>query len=158
MYITNDKIKMHNVRVLDTPISITFGDGQQVKASIVGNVNINDIKSLLINHITLEKVVYVPGAAADLLSIPKQVKQRIEFQFTKDKCYILKFSCILAESNNCNKVFTLHSNIIYTFFSFKMIPQLWHRRFGHLGYGNVSRLQKQRMVDGSFAGDMSGMC
>ena len=155
-HITPFKFLLNNVRELDKDINITFGNASKEPATCMGEIL---MKTTLLDGTTsffeLKDVLHVPGAVANLFSVKQALSKGAGVYFEKDICTV--------RGQNNHKVIqaALHEGL----FSFendyaasskavettmlamaKETPQLWHRRFGHLGYDNLARLPS--MVSG----------
>ena len=94
-------------------------------------------------------VLYVPSAAANLLSIPRAVNMGISFNFSGRECTISKDTQLLATAIFSNELYHLGSPTApAASASIAVDAQLWHRRFGHLSYSSMARLQRDGMVLG----------
>ena len=147
-HITNDSSKMFNMRRLDMEVAITFGNGAQSKASVIGDIIMTDIQGSNVERIILRDVLYIPEAWANLLSIPHSVKNGVKFEFGNSICSILKDGILIAKAMHQNGLYCIRSYATEKALQAKESPELWHRRFGHLGYDNLARLQQQNMVKG----------
>lgn len=147
-HIASSKDAFTSLRPLEKDVIITFGGGQTAKAEGCGSVELRDMAGLRVDTIILEDVLYIPGAAANLLSIPKAAAKGIDFTFGKDHCKVLKGAECIAIATLRNGVYELGEQHVEVAFAAKETPQLWHRRFGHLGYDNLATLQRDSMVSG----------
>ena len=147
-HITNDVAAMTNVRPLTKDITIMFGNGGRGKAEAIGDIDITSLCNGDANTVTLTDVLYVPAAAANLLSIPKSVNNGIDFRFRPDNCEVWKDSLLVANAVHRHGVYSLQLVRSQQAMQATDSPQLWHRRFGHLGYDNLAKLQQRSMVSG----------
>jgi transposase InsO family protein len=127
--------------------SITFGNGAKASVSTIGNVCLTTGPNQVI---TLRDVMYIPSAPVNLLSIPRAIDRGARFDFSTSGCTIRVNERVVANANR-------HPNGLYYVsgeptFALLAKPkengELWHRRFGHLGYDNLTRLAKEDMVKG----------
>lgn len=142
---------MLNARTTEHPVYITFGNGEASKATQVGDVLLQTPTAVFL----LKEVLHVPGASAHLLSVRTATKNGIRFSFGADSCKILRQDKVLAEalcnediiyfvSGTCSKskpALTATARV-------KETPEMWHKRFGHLSYNSLARLQAGNMVTG----------
>jgi hypothetical protein len=139
---------MFNLRPSET--TVTFGNGEQAKAVAVGSVILANNGGNSKARIILEDVLYVPTAAANLFSIPHAAIKGAQFIFNMDSCFIKFGDHILAEAKRHNGLYcingTTQESALLT--ATKESPELWHRRFGHLGYDNLAKLRDKGMVSG----------
>jgi transposase InsO family protein len=150
-HITNDFASMLNVRKLSHDVTIMFGNGARGRAEAIGEVDITNLCNGDVDTVTLTNVLYVPGAAANLLSIPKAVSNGIDFRFRPDKCEVWTDSSLVATAVHHHGVYSLQLEQLESAMLAQDSPQLWHRRFGHLGYDNLAKLQQYSMVSGMTA-------
>ena len=78
-------------------VFITFGNGERAKAEGSGNVRLCNVCGGDSGDILLTDVLYVPSAAANLLSIPRAVSRGITITFASGACTITKGSQLLAQ-------------------------------------------------------------
>jgi transposase InsO family protein len=147
-HITNDLSLLHKPRSLDEEVCITFGNMEQTKATAVGDVALKGITGASVPLVWLTDVLFVPGASSNLLSVPQAVKKGVEFSFTADGCVVSKRGYTIAEAYNNGGLYTLRCGERAFTAKNKESPELWHRRFGHLGYDNLGKLQSSNMVKG----------
>jgi transposase InsO family protein len=147
-HITNDVKKLINVRALDRDITITFGNGAQATAKSKGDVVFANMDNSDFNTITLNDVLYVPDAAANLLSIPTAAEKGISFVFSNNSCDIRKNAQLVATASQSEGTYCLRTAQQASALAAKESPQLWHRRYGHLGFDNLAKLQQHSMVRG----------
>jgi transposase InsO family protein len=143
-HITNSCDVLKNAKLLDSKLPIMFGNGAQGQAVAIGSVDIaHDGAS-----ISLQDVLYVPEAAANLLSIPRAADRGAHFSFSKGSCEVSKDSKLIARATYHAGVYILGGGPQTSALLANVSPQLWHRRFGHMSYSSLARLQEQKMVDG----------
>ena len=149
-HIARDLDIFSKVQPLDKDVFITFGNGERAKAEGSGNVRLWNVCGGDSGDILLTDVLCVPSAAANLLSIPRAVSRGITFTFASGACTITKGSQLLATAPCTAGLYQLASDKsplpVQTLLAAD--AQLWHRRFGHLGYGNLARLRREGMVHG----------
>ena len=131
---------------------IIVGDGREVKAEAEGNVLLlkSDYQG---RRLVLRNVLYIPGFAANLISIKEAKKSGATFEMHSGGCTIKMDShTILTAKDSPNGIPYIESNTSGTCFALpatlKDTPALWHARLGHLGYPNVKRLLSGTMVKG----------
>ena len=99
----------------------------------------------------LRDVLHVPGAAEQLLSVRQATRRGLSFKFMADACKIWQDDQVLATAPcHGDSVYTLTGRAEQAHVArvSKESPQLWHQRFGHLGYDNLARLQTKDMLTG----------
>ena len=147
-HITIDKQHLQHYRSLDpeTATVVTFGNNHQVKAVGCGDLI---IKTQAQKSIVLRKVLYVPEASANLFSIKTATEAGAQVIFEGDSCYIHKDAKLWLEGCKHGDVFVIDEATAVEHAmaaTSKGAAELWHRRFGHLGYDNLIKLKD--MVDG----------
>lgn len=98
------------------------------------------------NECTLTNVLYVPDLSKNLLSVNAITNAGGEVKFFKNEVEVMKLGeRILEGTKNENGLFTVKLTQHEREFSSLAIEQanqvtLWHRRLGHLGQSNLSKL------------------
>ena len=152
-HLTPDESILMNKRPMDEPIVITFGNGGTSKTSTVGDVLLRTSDSVAF---MLKDVLHVPGASEHLLSVRSATKNGVEFKFGQDACNILHDGrFVAAASCTGDLIYYLSGECVksarhsaFATSASKETPELWHKRFGHLGYDNLARLRTQGLVSG----------
>ena len=154
-HLTPYKHMMYNVRDLDKEVYITFGNASKERASCVGDIPIETrLRDGSTSYFVLKDVLHVPGAMVNLFSVKQAMSKGAGVFFEKDTC------TVRGQNNQTMIQAALHEGL----FNFKNqyvasdkldgtamlavskeTPQLWHRRFGHLGYDNLARLPSMVM-------------
>ena len=148
-HITNHLDNMLNVRPVTEAVTITFGNGNQAKAEAIGDVELTGLRDSDVEKTTLKDVLFVKGATANLLSIPRAVSKGVKFDFSDNACRVLKDKALIAKAHFHNGVYGIRNRCIpEKAMTAQQTPRLWHRRFGHLGYDNLAKLQQHNMVSG----------
>jgi hypothetical protein len=137
-----------NLHPINEYITITFGNGGSAKAEGMGDVMLDNGYG---GPIKLNNVLYVPDATASLLSIPRSTEKGASFQFTRTLCEIVApDGRIVAKANRgADNLFYMEAAQPKVLLSkTSETPELWHRRYGHLGYDNLTKLVDKDMVTG----------
>ncbi len=153
-HIATSQESMTNVRTVPADTTITFGNGEQAAVEAVGDVTLrvpgSDFRSL-----TLTDVWHVPRATMNLFSIKSAVRRGIEVVFSHDNsgeiCTMRKDGKLLARGDARTGIFGMvghHVPAASVALSATETPQLWHRRYGHLGYDNLAKLAETGLVKG----------
>lgn len=149
-HITPDKNKFETYEELHEPVYFSFANGQQGRA-----VGRGDIKLTVNNlRVTLQRVLHVPQAAMNLISVKRIMESGAKVEYDKGTCTISKEHKVLFEVKCHNGLFSIYDNSHVpeqqALASVKTTEtaQLWHQRFGHLSYSSLSKLVKGQMVDG----------
>ena len=157
-HMTSDATVLTDIRPLTERVTFTGFMGEQCEAEAVGSALLYGVRGSKPGDVLLIRdVLYVPGAAANLLSIPVSVRNGAKFEFEDEKCYITVGGEVVAEAVCKAGVYTLSGQSLEIPSSAKEVAlaataaesaELWHRRYGHLGYENLARLQSGEMVTG----------
>ena len=157
-HMTSNASVLTDIRPLTERVTFTGFMGEQCEAEAVGSALLYGVPGSKPGDVLLlGDVLYVPGAAANLLSIPVCVKNGAKFVFEDEKCYITVGGEVVAEAVCKAGVYTLSVESMEVPSSAKEVAlaatatesaELWHRRFGHLGYENLARLLSGDMVTG----------
>ena len=150
-HLTSDESILLNPRPLEQEVVITFGNGGTGKATAVGDVLLQAADTAF--H--LSDVLCVPEASENLISVRNATRNGVDFKFCADCCEISTGGQIVANAPSAehsiyyldgwSKIEPVKGTSALTACS-KETPQLWHERFGHLGYDNLARLPS--MVNG----------
>ena len=147
-HITANSSILSNMRPTAEDITITFGNGGTGKAIATGEVYLATADATF----QLTDVLYIPEATENLISVRHATTRGLDFKFCANRCEI---------SHGGRKVATAPSvgDSIYYLSGWsrsldtpalvariKETPELWHERFGHLGYDSLAQLTG--MVDG----------
>lgn len=101
------------------------------------------------NTFHLTDVLYIPEATENLISVRHATRRGLDFKFCRDRCEIGGNGQTLAVAPCAGDAIyyltgwsttTAAAQTALTARSTKESPQLWHKRFGHLGYDNLARL------------------
>jgi hypothetical protein len=142
-----------NVRPLDAPHIVKFGSGDTATCTHQGDIymQIDD------RPVVLKDVVHTPGLFTNLFSVVQSNEQGSIVTFGMPS----NTSFTLDVPNNGTVIHGVRSSDYYGLYGFNASyqsspvlaagtaqesPELWHRRMGHLGYDNLSKLPS--MVSG----------
>jgi hypothetical protein len=98
--------------------------------------------------LTLTDVLHVPAAKANLLSVRRAVQCGVVFQFASCMCTVSVAGRDMAAAGCRDGLYCTRAipaapapgqALAALLASGEEAPELWHRRFGHLGYGNLAR-------------------
>jgi hypothetical protein len=151
-HITADISCLHDVQPTD--VKVNFGNGSVGRAEAVGDVILSGIPGMYGVNLVLRKVLYVPDAADNLLSIKKITEAGWRVSIDLVKCVIHSQPKRIVAKSYSNGLYVVSgwaSKAVSTdakLAATKETAELWHRRFGHLGYDNLAKLQSSSMVNG----------
>ena len=142
---------MSNLRSVETERFITFGNGTKAKVEAVGDIVLK-IPGSEVETVTLTNVFHVPDATMNLFSIRSPVKRGLEVVFSKDQsgeyCTMCKDGRLLTRTDARAGLFGMVGHSAHVALSAAESPELWHRRYGHLGYDNLAKLAAGELVTG----------
>lgn len=141
-----------NYQALDTGINVTFGNGTSAPALGTGQVRLTTIVEGMVSDFKLVDVLYVPGCTAgNLFSVKHATGNGAHIFFNGNKCDISVGGILVAQASSHSGLYSIkavHQEEAATVAKIKETPELWHRRFGHLGFGNLAKLVSNNMVSG----------
>ena len=141
--------KLTDLRPAPHTVIVTFGNGNIGEATLIGDAYLQPNPGSLIK---LTDVLYIPGAADNLLSVSQATKRGFSFSFNDTDCQISKDNQMIAtgHADTTSSIYHLASRCLEpgsaahamtTAYAARAdTPQLWHRRLGHLGYDNLAKL------------------
>ena len=132
---------------------ITLGDGRTLEAVGTGVMELK--LKLPDNEIgRLSDVLYVPTLSYNLLSVPKTTEAGNIVQFSETKGeFTNSQEEVLALASKARGLCyldcdPLHNCVSASTHQHDSKEKLWHRRLGHLGERNISKLKKCELVNG----------
>ena len=148
-HLTFDKHQLRNYRSVEADTIVTFVNGQQGKAVGQGEVLLQSSTT----QVELHNVLHVPEATVNLFSVKTAVDNGAQISFERGKCHVYMGSTLCLEGINKDGLIIINEGKPQRDFalgaaSSKETAELWHRRFGHLGYDNLYKLQSKDMVEG----------
>jgi len=120
---------------------INYANGNTTNSTHIGEIQGNMNKELL----KLKKVLYIPDNRRNLIFISKLARDEYVIVFIKEYDdvyayflgkYFNTISKIKASDNDGFEVFIKSNNILCNNVNTKENDILWHRKIGHLPYGN----------------------
>ena len=151
-HMCNKQSMFNDLQVLSPPLSVTLGDGRDLKATGRGNVVLTmNLPQGNTKTCTLHDVLLVPDLAYNLLSITAVSKRGKVTTFTQVGCEIRDFkSKLVASGHRKGSLYYLdHGGSTHrAYLSNSAMGTVWHRRLGHLGNAGMEALAKNQMVSG----------
>jgi histone deacetylase 1/2 len=167
-YDLKDLYKFNTFNVCEAPV-ITTANGSTTVAEASGLVVFRE--SLTDSRrIVLQNVLYCPTATVKLFSVQRAAQNGAKFVFNDDSCYMYIDSDLMAVAERIDQLYVIRSST-YRQKGAALAAvttssngngndssdsasttldssgaQIWHRRYGHLGYQNLARLPS--MVSG----------
>ena len=146
-----------SLRPLPQAVTVTFGNGSTGEATHAGSVLLETQVSGRPVSLTLTDVLHVPAATANLFSVRRAVECGAAVQFASGMCTVSVAGRDVAAADCRDGLYCMRAipaapapaqGEAALLASGEEAPELWHRRFGHLGYGNLARMQQHGMVTG----------
>lgn len=144
-HMTHDVSGLIDQHTLEQPISVVLGDGTVHTSSIVGVVQ-------LTARVRLHDVLYVPELKTNLLSVKQATARGAQVLFHKhDASIVVQGKTVLRAEAINSELYCLVLNTGVAYANVAKVEEtaeLWHARFGHLGYDNLAQLASAGMVTG----------
>lgn len=150
-HMCNNESWFVKIEKLSNPMNVKVGDGRPIKAISEGNVSLNlNLPDGKTKICVLEKVLYVPGLACNLLSVSQTSKHGNKAEFSELDCKILKNNELIAVGNQVGDLYELNCfrKIAANYVEVSSEEKLWHRRFCHLGINNLRKIINKELVTG----------
>jgi gag-polypeptide of LTR copia-type/GAG-pre-integrase domain/Domain of unknown function (DUF4219) len=134
-------------RLPETAVSAC--DGNKVVAVGIGDVDIAAEVDGRVNRIRLKDVLHVPSLVVNLFSNGKADDNGAHVQVKNGRCFIKMRGETALTGRKVEGMYILDTKKESCCYSRKVeSAELWHRRFGHLGYDNLKKLQDGSLVTG----------
>jgi len=134
-----DRVELHD------PVSVMLGDGSVCVATAAGSVQ-------LTGDVQLHDVLYVPGLKTNLFSVKHATARGVQVLFTGSKATVTAGGrTYLTAVADASGLYYLQQVSGVACAAVARVPEtaeLWHARFGHLGYDSLAKLVAGGMVDG----------
>ncbi|KAF2879516.1 hypothetical protein ILUMI_26658 [Ignelater luminosus] len=141
-------VPLSNIRKLKTPIRISVAKfGTHIEANKVGDIDIVSEVNGKEYFIKVKDVLSVPGLNHNLLSVRKMEMNEFEVVFKNGKGLIKTKNCIVAVASRTESQMYLvkckYKTVFANTCSIIKDINLWHKRFGHLNFESLKKLQEQ---------------
>ncbi len=148
-HVTNQKAFLHDFCDSRT-VPIRYGSGEVLDSCGMGTVR------LLVDgsqRITLQEVLYVPQAPANLISIRRVTQKGVKTLFEDDVCQLVHGKVTIATARSSGGLYKLQSSVecaegAEVLLSVNESAELWHRRLGHAGMSCVGQCVRAGAVKG----------
>ena len=154
-HMTSDMKSLKNYSSFRMPRKVKLADEHKVNSFGKGNIHLTlfDKKNNEKVKTVLRDVLYVPKIKNKLFSISRVTDNGIDVLFKGENCNITKDGkqyTIGQKHGNLYKLNTIKPNdeTCYIGKTNQDSIELWHQRYGHLGYDNLKLLNDKEMVDG----------
>ncbi len=150
-HLCNNEVTFRDLQALNSPLSVTLGEGQNLQAVGRGNVVLTmNLPQGKMENCTLHDVLLVPDLAYILLSVTSASKKGKVTTFSKMRCEIRNSkSKLIASGHREGSLYYLdHGGPRH-----QACPSsdrstsketIWHRRFGHLGVQGMQALARTK--------------
>ena len=151
-HICSSKELFQEFQTLSQPTKITLGDSRTVEATGRGAVEVKlNLPGGKSNTGRLSEVLYVPSLAYNLLSVPKATEAGKTVMFGETRGEIVdEEGEVVAIAMKTGSLYYLNcepmNNQQINSVTDQASKNLWHRRYGHLGERNLSKLKKDGLV------------
>ncbi|KAG1669146.1 hypothetical protein FOA52_002657 [Chlamydomonas sp. UWO 241] len=133
------------------PQTVLFANGESLSSAGEGIIQ---LKSKMPGSVVeLHRVLYVPGIAHNLISVSATTKLGAHVAFSAQSCQLISNGDVHLEGFKSNGIYIVEAETIMAptvetaqIAKSRSSPSLWHARFGHLGYNNLSKVSQ--MVTG----------
>ena len=152
-HMCNDESMFTEMKKLGSSEKVTLGDGRPLEVAGEGTV---DIEMLLTDGnsrgCALQKVLYVPELAYNLVSVPKATEAGKTVKFYNTSCEFVNSSdetvaFATKQGNLYCLEFLRKSHESANAAQKESKEHLWHRRFGHLSEQGMQKLARKELVN-----------
>lgn len=137
--------------------SVKLGNGDKLELVGKGSARLVTEQKVLV----VQDVFYVPGLTTNLLSVGQMQEKGLTFLIKNNVCKVFheEKGLLLQIKMKTNRMFVLHTmpkksekrsldQCLQITGDKEDLLTLWHRRFGHLSYQNLMKLEKKKLVTG----------
>lgn len=146
----------------DSNITIMFGDGTKAKPIGRGSIYLGAcLPGSGYGPLVIRDVLHVREACVNMLSMLRLTEKGASWELQSDNAFVLhvnqtpvfrfpvtQHGWIFAAPEHAIDALPRGVALALGAPAAKETPELWHRRFAHLGYANLSRLVREGMVQG----------
>ncbi len=154
-HLTSSRQQLRDYRSVEPSTTVTFVNGQQAEALGQGEVVLQVQTSQGTSEVTLRNVLHVPEATINLFSTRQATNSGAVITFMNNGCSVSLDDTLYMEGISqedgllvINQSKEQPASAVAAAAVSKDTAELWHRRFGHLGYDNLFNLKKKNMVEG----------
>ena len=152
-HMTPEKKSLDDYSPFETPLKVKLADDSILNSYGKGNVHLTVLNDDDKVNIVLKNVLFVPKLQNKLFSLPSITEKGAAVEFKGEACGITIDGKKYTIGHKHGKLYKLDTFIPdETCCIGKTINQeqleLWHQRYGHLGYDNLRLLNNKEMVNG----------
>ena len=151
---THEQKSLDDYSSFETPVKVKLSDNSVLNAYGKGKVHLTILNGNEKVNIVLTDVLFVPKLQSKLFSLPVITEKGVAVEFKDKACGITldgKQYTIGYKHGKLYKLNTSTSEEMYCIgnTSKQELIELWHQRYGHLGYDNLNILNDKTMVNGT---------
>jgi len=153
--LTPDRQHLLNYRSVAPNTAVTFVNGQQVAALGQGDVLLQVKTPSGTSEVKLMNVLHVPEATVNLFSTRQAMNSGAQITLRSNRCIVSHNGTVCMEGISqadglmvINQAKHQPAHAMAAAAASKETPELWHRRFGHLGYDKLFKLKDKNKVEG----------
>ena len=133
--------------------SVTVGDGRGLRCAGVGEVMLClEVPGGKTQRTAVRDVLYVPGLAFNLFSVPMANQKGCAVVFENGKSEVMREGRVMATGSRSGSLYYLDCKSTpeahVTTGEKESKEDLWHQRYGHLSETSLKKLVNEGMVDG----------
>jgi hypothetical protein len=126
-------------------MQVQIGDGDHLEVKGSGDVEFDTNVDGVRSKIVLKNVLHVPDMTANLVSVSQMTKMGAQVSFEGARCKVLKCGRSVMTAKKTGQAYTIKA--VYPSCQGMAVAvqesaQLWHRRYGHLGWDNLARKKR----------------
>ena len=151
-HMCNDKTLFRKIDSTKTS-SVTVGDGRGLRCAGVGEVVLClEIPGGKTQRTAVRDVLYVPGLAFNLFSVPMANRKGCAVVFDNDKSEVMREGRVMATGSRSGSLYYLDCKSTpeahVTTGEKESKENLWYQRYGHLSETSLKKLVDEGMVNG----------
>jgi len=127
---------------LDSAVIITLANNEKAVAQYAGSIKMTAHKTGI--PIMLRDVLYVPDMGVNLFSVQQAAAFGAHVKFSSGGGVVMKGGEQLIKAKGSGGLYTFTvdygERVTALVAATRETPELWHRRFGHLGYNSLAKL------------------
>lgn len=134
------------------PTAVTLADGKVMSSCGNGTVSFKVSRGNVVNTLTANEVLYVPGMADNLISVSKLTDSGIVVTFSGNGCTAYKGSRFVFSGSKESGIYRLCAEAVPITEIAQSVKKsdctLWHRRLGHINFDCLISMSQEEAVGG----------
>ena len=150
-HMCSDQEMFREYEELSADMKVEMGDGTPLVARGRGSVALKLNQQGSQVNCVLTNVLHVPGLIYNLISVSQCVKKGKQVLFEDDSCKIVHHGSVIARGKKLKNLYVLDTcPTAKSFVASEKTPDpdLWHRRFCHIGINNINKMIREELVNG----------